>query len=78
MIEEEVKVYSSCGDLDNTIYTYKIKLRYLKVTDSIELYVDDKYVMSFDDMWIDDVLTLFQRFNNIVYPYSQNKLTEEK
>ena len=60
MIEEEVTVYSSCGDPNDTIYDHKIKLRYFKVTDSIELHIDD-------------VLVLFQKFNNIVYPrHEQN------
>jgi len=73
MIEEEVTVYSSCGDPNDTIYDHKIKLRYFKVTDSIELHIDDKYIISFDDMYIDDVLALFQKFNNIVYPrHEQN------
>ena len=80
MIEEEVKVYSSCGDCNDTIYDHKIKLRHFKVTDSIELWVNDKFIVSFDDCCIDDVLALFQRFNNIVYPnrerYKDNFKTE--
>jgi hypothetical protein len=73
MIEEEVTVYHNIGDPNDTIYDHKIKLRYFKVTDIIELHIDDKYVISFDDMYIDDVLALFQRFNNIVYPrHEQN------
>lgn len=68
MIDEEITVYHNIGDPDDTTYEHKIKLEHFKVCDCIELHIDDKYVISFDDMYIDDVLVLFQRFNNIVYP----------
>ncbi len=68
MIEEEVKVYYHIGDPNDTAYEYKIKLEHNKVCDCISLYIDEKHVLTFDDCWIDEVLALFQRFNNIIYP----------
>ena len=68
MIDEEITVYHNIGDPDDTIYEHKIKLEHFKVCDCISLYIDGEHVLTFDDCWIDDVLALFQRFNNIVYP----------
>lgn len=68
MIDEEIKVYYSIGDPNDTIYKYKIKLEHNKVCDCISLYIDGKHVLTFDDCYIDEVLALFQRFNNIIYP----------
>jgi hypothetical protein len=68
MIDEEITVYHNIGDPDDTTYEHKIKLEHFKVCDCISLYIDGKHVLTFDDCWIDDVLALFQRFNNIVYP----------
>ena len=68
MIDEEITVYYHIGDPNDTAYENKIKLEHNKVCDCISLYIDGKHVLTFDDCWIDEVLTLFQRFNNIVYP----------
>ena len=68
MIDEEITVYYNIGDPNDTTYKHKIKLEHNKVCDCISIYIDGKHVLTFDDCCIDEVLALFQRFNNIVYP----------
>lgn len=63
MINKEITVYQSCGDANDTVYEHKIKLEHNKVCDYISIYIDDKHVISFDDIYIDDLSELIQKFN---------------
>jgi hypothetical protein len=79
MIDKEITVYQSIGDPDDTTYEHKIKLEHFKVCDCISIYIDGQHVLTFDDCWIDEVLELFQKFNNIVYPNRERyKLIQEE
>lgn len=67
MIDEEITVYQSCGDPNNTTFEHKIKLEHNKVCDYISLYIDG-HGISFDDYYIEELLELVKRFNDMVYP----------